>query len=420
MSAIVVNDVWKRYLIGQARYSSLRDALAGAWRRLSGGAAPPESARRREFYALKGINLRVERGAVLGVIGPNGAGKSTLLKLLSRVTQPTRGTVSTEGRLSALIEVGAGFHPELTGRENVYLNGSILGMTRREVDAKFDAIVDFSGLATFIDTPVKYYSSGMFARLGFSVAAHVEPDILLVDEVLSVGDFGFQQKCLERMRRIVQSGATVVFVSHNLPAVTSLCEEVLLLHEGEIAAQGDPAETVSQYHQLLSTTGSALRGTAGAEGAAEARFVFAEFADESGKATASFNGGRPFRLRVGVRFETAQKAPVLVLQVRNTRGVGVFRTDTRAAGAEIGPVQSGSELTVELGGTMNLLEGHYIVRAILETGDHERVLAASDALCSFSVLGDGRAQGIADLGFEMTVRPSGRKERVSDDVRRDD
>jgi len=420
MSAIVVDNVWKRYVIGQARYSSLRDTLAGAWRGLFGGAERPESARTREFYALKGVSLRIEKGAVVGVIGLNGAGKSTLLKLLSRVTRPTRGTVATEGRVSALIEVGAGFHPELTGRENVYLNGSILGMSRKEVDAKFDAIVDFSGLAAFIDTPVKHYSSGMFARLGFSVAAHVEPDILLVDEVLSVGDFGFQQKCLERMRRIVDSGATVVFVSHNLPAVTSLCEEVVLLHEGEIVMRGDPAATVSRYHGLLSTSGSAVRGAVSEGGAAEARFLSAELADESGNPTATFTGGRPFRLRVGVRFEKAQESPVLVLQVCNARGVAVFRTDSRAAGAEIGPAGSGAEAAVEVVGRMNLLEGHYIVRAILESGDHERVLASNDALCSFSVLGDGRAQGIADLAFEMTVQPDARKERVSDDVRRDE
>ena len=160
-AAIIVDDVWKQYLIGRARYSSLRDVIAGGWRRLRGRPAQSETERTREFHALKGVSFEVEKGTTLGIIGPNGAGKSTLLKLISRVSKPTKGTITTHGRVSALIEVGAGFHPELTGRENVYLNGSILGMTRKEVDSKFDAIVDFSGLDQFIDTPVKYYSSGM-------------------------------------------------------------------------------------------------------------------------------------------------------------------------------------------------------------------------------------------------------------------
>ena len=248
--AIVVDEVWKQYLIGRARYSSLRDVIAGGWHRILGRPVQSETERTREFNALKGVSFEVEKGTTLGIIGPNGAGKSTLLKLIARVTRPTKGTISSQGRVSALIEVGAGFHPELTGRENVYLNGSILGMTRKEVNSKFDAMVDFSGLEEFIDTPVKYYSSGMYARLGFSVAAHVEPDILLVDEVLSVGDWAFQQKCFERMQQVVASGATIVFVSHNMTAVSSLCNDVILLHRGEIAMRGGAAEAISRYHDL--------------------------------------------------------------------------------------------------------------------------------------------------------------------------
>ena len=218
--ALEMQDVYKKFRRGEI-YDSLRDLLPAVTGRLL-KRLHSEELGAREFWALQAVTFRVRRGEAFGVIGPNGAGKSTILKLLSGIMQPTRGALSVRGRLSALIEVSAGFHPDLTGRENVYLNGAILGMTRQEIARRFDSIVAFSGLDEFIDTPVKRYSSGMFARLGFSVAAHVDPDILIVDEVLSVGDFVFQQKCVERMNAIIRGGATVIFVSHNLRAVAEL------------------------------------------------------------------------------------------------------------------------------------------------------------------------------------------------------
>ena len=245
--AIVVDNVWKQYLIGRARYSSLRDTLVSGWRRMWGRPAQSETERTREFDALKGVSFEVEQGTTLGIIGPNGAGKSTLLKLISRVTIPTKGTITTHGRVSALIEVGAGFHPELTGRENVFLNGSILGMTRKEVKSKLDAIVDFSGLEEFIDTPVKYYSSGMYVRLGFSVAAHTDPEILLVDEILSVGDEQFRRKSLNHMKGLMQSGATVVLVSHSMVAINALCDRVVWVAEGKLHRTGAAQEICASY-----------------------------------------------------------------------------------------------------------------------------------------------------------------------------
>ena len=200
-----------------------------------------------EFWALKDISLSVGRGEALGIIGHNGAGKSTILKLLSGLLKPTNGTIEVNGSLSALIEVGAGFHPDLTGRENIYLNGAILGLSRAEVTRKFDQIVEFSGLAEFLDTPVKRYSTGMYARLGFSVAAHVDPDILIVDEVLSVGDYLFQKTCMERMKEIVDRGSAIVFVSHNLDAVASFCNRAILLDHGRVAAEGTPETSITAY-----------------------------------------------------------------------------------------------------------------------------------------------------------------------------
>ena len=209
------------------------------------------------IWALKNVSFEVKRGEAIGIIGGNGAGKSTLLKILSRITDPTRGVARIIGRVSSLLEVGTGFHNELTGRENVYLNGAVLGMSKKEIDTKFDEIVVFSGVAKFIDTPIKRYSSGMKVRLAFSVAAHLEPDILIIDEVLAVGDAAFQRKCLSKMEDIGAQGRTVIFVSHNLPAVTRLCERAILLEEGQLVADGSAHDIVSMH--LKSSTGQ--RGT---------------------------------------------------------------------------------------------------------------------------------------------------------------
>ncbi|HEX8649776.1 MAG TPA: ABC transporter ATP-binding protein [Pyrinomonadaceae bacterium] len=205
--------------------------------------------RARPFWAVHDVSFEVRRGEALGIIGHNGAGKSTILKLLSNITTPTSGEIKINGRLSALIEVGSGFHPELTGRENIYLNGSILGMRRREISRKLDSIVDFAGVRQFIDTPVKRYSSGMYVRLGFSIAAFLDPDILLLDEVLAVGDAAFQTKCLERITELKRTGTTIVFISHDLGAVERLCDRVLLMERGEVAASGAPRDVIAEYQR---------------------------------------------------------------------------------------------------------------------------------------------------------------------------
>ena len=240
--AIEVRELGKRYQLGEdfGKYLTIRESLAKAFRR---GQRQPDS----ELWALRDVSFDVPEGQVLGVIGRNGAGKSTLLKLLARITEPTTGVARMHGRVGALLEVGTGFHQELTGRENVYLNGSVLGMTRAEIDTRFDEIAEFSGVERFLDTPLKRYSSGMSLRLAFAVAAHLEPEILIVDEVLAVGDVAFQRKCLGKMGDVARAGRTVLLVSHNLTAVESLCERVLWIEGGGLEADGAPGEVIGRY-----------------------------------------------------------------------------------------------------------------------------------------------------------------------------
>ena len=246
--AIQMDDVWKKFQRGE-RHDSLRDLVPSVARRILHGARPAGELGTDDFWALREVSFAVQRGDALGIIGHNGAGKSTLLKILTKLLRPTLGTYMTHGRVGALIEVTAGFHPDLTGRENIYLNGSIIGMKRAEIERRFDAIVDFSGIGDFIDTPVKRYSSGMNARLGFSIAAHLEPEILIIDEVLSVGDYTFQGKCIRWMQDLLKSGTTVIFVSHNMDAVLSLCNSAILLDHGQIASKGELTKVVGDYYK---------------------------------------------------------------------------------------------------------------------------------------------------------------------------
>ena len=247
--AIRVENLGKKYRIKHQqegrRYKSLRDTIAGKFHALikAGG----QDSRDEDFWALRKLSFEIDQGEAVGIIGRNGAGKSTLLKLLSRITEPTTGRMELEGRVSSLLEVGTGFHPELTGRENIFLNGAILGMSRIEIKRKFDEIVEFAEVERFLDTPVKRYSSGMYMRLAFAVAAHLEPEILIVDEVLAVGDAAFQKKCLGRMQEVSTQGRTVLFVSHNMGAITSLCQKAFWLDNGKLSACGPVRTVVDEY-----------------------------------------------------------------------------------------------------------------------------------------------------------------------------
>ncbi len=248
MQVISAENLSKRYVLGSRQPYSFREMLSGMFER--GDSA------KRELWALRDVSFSVSEGERLGLIGHNGAGKSTLLKILSRITKPTSGTASITGRVGSLLEVGTGFHSELSGRENIYLNGAILGMQRTEIERKFDEIVAFSEIEAFLDTPVKHYSTGMHMRLAFSVAAHLDPEVLIVDEVLAVGDVGFQRKCLRKMREVGESGRTVIFVSHDMQSITRLCDRVIWLKDGEVKSDGEAKHVVSEYLHEQSQTGA--------------------------------------------------------------------------------------------------------------------------------------------------------------------
>jgi len=246
--AVTVKNVSKRYMIGGTKNTNntLRDSLAGVAKNLiRRGEVDGEDT--REFWALKNVSFEVYKGETLGIIGGNGAGKSTMLKILSRIIDPTNGSFETTGRVASLLEVGTGFHPELTGRENLYFNGSILGMSHKEIESRFQEIVDFAEIGQFIDTPVKFYSSGMSVRLGFAIAAHLDPEILIIDEALAVGDVAFQQKCIEKMRNTARSGKTVLFVSHSMNIIEDLCDRVMYLKNGQVQEIGNPGKVMDTY-----------------------------------------------------------------------------------------------------------------------------------------------------------------------------
>jgi ABC-type polysaccharide/polyol phosphate transport system ATPase subunit len=319
MNVIELEGLSKRYLLGEDRPGGqLRDAVSRSIRRIA-GLAP--RARRDEVWALRDVNLEVAEGEALGVIGRNGAGKSTLLKILSRITEPTTGVARTRGRVTSLLEIGTGFHPELTGRENVYLNGAILGMKRKEIDRRFDEIIEFASLERFVDTPVKRFSSGMYLRLAFSVAAHLEPDIMVVDEVLAVGDAEFQAKCLGSMQSAEQGGRTIVFVSHNLEAISRLCTRAIYLEGGLIRGEGRPSDVVDLYLRAQAATAAneVPRRESGGASILEVAVL-----DAAGRASDVLR--RDQQVTIEVRFSIGSPIPGLdaSIQIIDERGVEIL------------------------------------------------------------------------------------------------
>jgi lipopolysaccharide transport system ATP-binding protein len=324
--AVRVDRVGKRYQIGglQSGYGTLREALVSAaqesWQLLRNGGQRRE---RKEFWALKDVSFEVGQGEVLGIIGRNGAGKSTLLKILARVTRPTSGRAEISGRVGSLLEVGTGFHPELSGRENIFLNGAILGMKRAEILEKFDAIVDFAEIEKFLDTPVKRYSSGMYMRLAFSIAAHLDPEILIVDEVLAVGDAAFQKKSLGKMGNVAREGRTVLFVSHNMPAVISLCDRAMLLESGQLIAEGSPESIVQQYlEKEMATSIIPLDQRQDRMGDGTARLEYLQI--ESTDPDKIIRSGSRLKLTIGYRSDRPVQRPQFVVSVYDHMETGIF------------------------------------------------------------------------------------------------
>lgn len=390
--AIVFDRVSKRYNLRAQSYQTFREDLVAFWRRLNPFGRHSGNGAGWELWALKDVSFEVKPGEALGIIGPNGAGKSTILKLVAGITRPTSGRIDARGKVASLIELGAGFHPELTGRENVYLNGSIFGMREREIEQKFGEIVEFAGISEFIDVPVKRYSSGMQARLGFSIATHVDPEVLLVDEVLGVGDMAFQAKCIERMKEFKRRAVAIVFISHNLQAVSMLCDRAILLRRGEVVARGSPAEAIREYST------SQARGFEG-----RASLLHAELMDTQGSAVVRASPGEELRFAATVKFlrpgaglkfgfevyELASRTRVYAIESANDR---------------IGRVSAGEIVRCELAFRAHLLRGIYeIVFGVFDPVACSHWLLVWPA-AQWEVTETFGAGGIADLEGLYTIR----------------
>lgn len=416
MRAIDFENVSKRYRLGEVGRGSLKQDLGRAWSQLTKRVDPLEHVGERNeretaggdfVWALKDISFSVEQGEIFGIIGRNGAGKSTLLKLLSRITAPTAGRIRARGRIASLLEVGTGFHPELTGRENIYLNGAILGMTRQEIRRRLDEIVEFSGCAKYIDTPVKRFSSGMLVRLGFAVAAHLECEIMVVDEVLAVGDVSFQKKCIGRVSEVAHGGKTVLFVSHNMQSVEQLCTRACMLDRGELAMVGRVSEAISQYFGSFSDKSvEGLSTNLSRPGTGAARFSQIRLQDGQDKDTSAFEKGNP--ARVAFRVDVLKSVQRLVVTIDMESGmtrqnatsiVRLISAEELSAGASL-------EFVVEFS-TSTIRPGIYPLRYTIGDGADTVYDSLEEGTRPLSIIGDGqgRMKGVFDIPSRLLKSP---------------
>lgn len=402
-SAIRVDGLSKLYRVGarQQGYKTLRESISEAvWSPIerirqsfqpraesdgTGGRLQGEN-----FWALKDVSFEVQPGEVVGIIGRNGAGKSTLLKVLSRITEPTSGRIELRGRIGSLLEVGTGFHPELSGRENIYMNGSILGMSRREIARKFDEIVDFSGIEDFLDTPVKRYSSGMYVRLAFAVAAHLEPEILIVDEVLAVGDAEFQRKCLGKMQDVAAHGRTVLFVSHNMAAVESLCQKVAYLSSGKVLSLGPTSDVVLEYRR---SAFSGVQNIADAAFAKKSYIRNARLLDNAGQSTSFIRLGSEFRLEIHIDANTALRNPIIGIGIDAITGERMLTIHSPAASRnDVWELRGQSTINCSIP-SFPLSPGEYTLKIVLSDG--KQFIESVESAVPFTidnaeVFGEGR------------------------------
>ncbi len=406
---IICNNIGKKYQLGFIRRNdTLRDKLAIAFKNkiqtLKGAQTNPGKLNsEKEFWALKNVSFTIEQGEVVGIIGRNGAGKSTLLKLLSRITEPTEGEIRLKGRVASLLEVGTGFHPELSGRENIYMNGAILGMTRSEIRSKFDEIVAFAEVEKFIDTPVKRYSSGMYVRLAFAVAAHLEPEILLVDEVLAVGDAEFQKKCLGKMQDVSKGGRTILFVSHNMGAIRNLVKKCVLVHEGRILYKGDTDTCINKYLNLNSEKGLHAAKKFNDRSPTEQKPIAIEsikLVSPNRGETCEFILGEAWSIQVGlksihdsIKFQSA-------LVIMNQYGINVYHLVFKDSGIEYFESKKKFILKATLK-KINLYPGRYYVTVwIGQPGHHTVTMDFIESAISFDVI---QNEGERSLNKPMAV-----------------
>lgn len=361
--------------------------------------------RRREprlFTALDEVSFSVSRGETLGIIGANGAGKSTLLSIIAGTMFPTSGKVHTSGVISSLLELGAGFHPDLTGRENVFLYGAIMGIPRETMRERFDAIVEFAGLAEFIDQPVRFYSSGMYVRLGFAVAVQVDPDILLIDEVLAVGDADFQQRCLEKMAEFRNLGKSMLIISHDMRTIRSVADRILHLDHGEIRGLGAPDELVSRYQKQA--LGERTTVQKREWGTGEAAITAANIVDENGRPAENLAADKKLRLRIAYRAEGAIEEPVFGLSISDSKGTLAFGTNTDLCGLPIEKIEGEGEIKAEVD-VSSLHSGKYFLSFALHSRDHDRQYHRLDNTLPFELEHPCHYDGIAALPCRWEVRP---------------
>ncbi len=360
---------------------------------------------REDFWALRNVSTQIRAGETIGLIGHNGSGKSTLLKLIGGILEPTSGMVQGRGRVAALLELGAGFHPDLTGRENVYLNASVLGLSKEQTDAQFDEIVSFSGIADFIDTQVKFYSSGMYVRLAFAVAIHTDPDILIVDEVLAVGDEAFQRKCMDKIRAFQAEGRTIILVTHAMSQVAELCDRAILLHHGEVVVEGDPNEAITRFRDLLEEQRQEdVRAQPRRDDdPSHARILDVSVSPEDAE-TVTIAPGDDLGIRVRLSHPTGIDDWLCAVQIDNEQGQVVFGTGSDHAATEPGPLRGERTVRFDLS-DLRLGSGKYFVSVALTSGGG--LLASSSQAASFNVRSDGTTFGAVYAPVEITFPADG-------------
>lgn len=389
MNAIEFKNVSKKFKKGE-QFDSLRDFIPNLVNGIFGRNGNSVELHKKEFWALKDVSFELKRGECLGIIGANGSGKSTILKLLSNILKPTKGEIEINGKLSALIEVGAGFHGDLTGRENIYLNGAILGIKKKEIDRKFDSIVYFSELEEFIDTPVKRYSSGMYVRLGFSVAAHMDPDILLVDEVLSVGDMSFQRKCSEWMIGMRKKGLSLILITHNLELVNHLCDRALLLEKGVRKCVGDPFKICEDYRVNVKYTSN----TSIEQNNSEIAFTGVSLFDKFERQNDSFNCGE--NIKVHISFEAFKhiENPVFSLVVTNAEGIICLELATSYVNYNIENINKGKGEIILLLQSLTLTSGVYFISIAVADNKTLTQYDYRKDICHIKIDGFSRGRGV--------------------------
>lgn len=344
-AAITVEHVSKKYC--KNIKDSMIYGMMDIGRNLVGLRSCSEQLRKNEFLAVNDVSFEVKRGETLGIIGPNGSGKTTLLKMLNGIFWPDKGKITVHGRVGALIAVGAGFHPQLSGRENIYINGAILGMGRREINKKFDAIVDFADIGDFLDSPVRHYSSGMYVRLGFAIAVHSDSDILLIDEILSVGDMNFQAKCMERMKKIEENGVTMIFVSHNLNSVYLLCDKTVYLKKGVIKYAGDTVEVINEFKKdVLEDSSISIGGVR--FGTKDIEIKKIEFLDGANIAKKTFKRGEQFNVRIAYEAKKRLENPEFSVAIVTAQGIEVSNASTRDHGISIKEANGWGEISYSI------------------------------------------------------------------------